>query len=73
MSVRHLSRSTFCILAALALTSLVSGAEPTSTPAKKRVLLLGDSISIGYTPFVQELLVDKAVVLRPMKNGLFVD
>lgn len=68
MSVRHLSRSTFCVLAALTLTSLVSGAEPAAPPAKKRVLLLGDSISIGYTPFVQQLLADKALVLRPMKN-----
>lgn len=68
MSVRHLPRSAFCALAVLALSSLVSAAEPAATPAKKRVLLLGDSISIGYTPFVQELLADKAVVLRPMKN-----
>jgi len=31
-----------------------------------RVLLLGDSISIGYTPFVQEMLNGKALVLRPV-------
>jgi len=30
------------------------------------VLLIGDSISIGYTPFVQELLKGKAHVFRPM-------
>lgn len=30
-----------------------------------KVLLLGDSISIGYTPIVQELLKDKAIVVRP--------
>ncbi len=30
------------------------------------VLLLGDSISIGYTPFVQELLSGKANVFRPV-------
>ena len=38
-----------------------------------RVLLLGDSISIGYTPYVQEVLAGRAVVLRPMnpdKNGV---
>lgn len=29
------------------------------------ILLLGDSISIGYTPFVQELLAGKANVYRP--------
>jgi len=31
-----------------------------------RVLLLGDSISIGYTPYVQKMLEGEAVVLRPM-------
>lgn len=30
------------------------------------ILLIGDSISIGYTPFVQELLKGKANVFRPM-------
>jgi acyl-CoA thioesterase-1 len=30
------------------------------------VLILGDSISIGYTPMVREALVGQAVVLRPM-------
>jgi acyl-CoA thioesterase-1 len=35
-----------------------------------RVLLLGDSISMGYTPFVQETLADRAVVIRPThENG----
>ncbi len=34
------------------------------------VLILGDSISIGYTPFVQELLMGKANVVRPgFENG----
>ena len=34
------------------------------------VLILGDSISIGYTPFVQEMLKGKANVFRPMlENG----
>jgi hypothetical protein len=40
-------------------------AEATEPP---RVLLLGDSISIGYTPFVRELLNGHAVVIRPMSN-----
>lgn len=35
-----------------------------------KVLILGDSISIGYFPFVQELLADKAIVTRPFQvNG----
>jgi lysophospholipase L1-like esterase len=33
---------------------------------KPRVLILGDSISIGYMPEVKALLKDKAIVLRPM-------
>lgn len=37
---------------------------------KPRVLILGDSISIGYTPVVQKTLADEMTVLRPMaKNG----
>lgn len=32
------------------------------------VLILGDSISIGYTPFVQEMLTGKANVVRPQAN-----
>jgi hypothetical protein len=31
-----------------------------------KVLIIGDSISIGYTPFVREMLKYKANVLRPM-------
>ncbi|OGV50846.1 MAG: hypothetical protein A2017_01185 [Lentisphaerae bacterium GWF2_44_16] len=34
-----------------------------------RVLLIGDSISLGYTPFVHELLKGKANVLRIPANG----
>lgn len=34
---------------------------------KPRVLILGDSISIGYTPYVQKMMEDEAVVLRPMR------
>lgn len=33
---------------------------------KLNILLIGDSISIGYTPFVQELLKYTANVMRPM-------
>jgi acyl-CoA thioesterase-1 len=35
---------------------------------KTRVLILGDSISIGYTPFLKQILENEAVVVRPMKN-----
>ena len=36
---------------------------------KPRVLLLGDSISIGYTPFVQDMLKEEAVVVRPSRTN----
>lgn len=34
-----------------------------------RVLILGDSISIGYTPYVQEGLIGEASVFRPTLEG----
>jgi len=34
----------------------------------KRILIIGDSISIGYTPFVAEMLKGKATVQRPDAN-----
>jgi hypothetical protein len=34
-----------------------------------KILVIGDSISIGYLPFIQELLKDKAIVTRPMKEN----
>ena len=35
---------------------------------KQRVLILGDSISMGYTPVVKRLLRETAVVIRPREN-----
>ena len=40
-----------------------SSAEP-----RPKVLILGDSISMGYTPEVRALLLDTAEVLRPAEN-----
>ena len=34
-----------------------------------KILILGDSISIGYTPFVQEMFSGKAIVIRPLKEN----
>ena len=39
-----------------------------SAGRKPHILILGDSISIGYTPFVREMLASEAVVIRPMRN-----
>jgi len=63
-----LTRSRFCrllpCLFLLAITTTVAVAGD-----KKRVLLLGDSISIGYTPFVQSQLAEEALVLRPTNKA----
>lgn len=59
----------------LLVTHLTSvGAKlPVTNPAhatRKRVLILGDSISMGYTPRVQNQLADEAKVVRPtLPNG----
>lgn len=49
--------------------SLMPGRLFASHQELPNVLLIGDSISIGYTPFVQELLKGKANVFRPMLNN----
>ncbi len=33
-----------------------------------RILIIGDSISIGYMPFVQEMMKDQAIVIHPPGN-----
>ena len=43
----------------------VFGRKKTALP---RVLILGDSISIGYTPYVKEMLAGEAEVDRPAEN-----
>lgn len=43
--------------------------EPRDVPGLSRALLIGDSISIGYTPAVRELLHGKANVHRIPING----
>ena len=36
--------------------------------SKRRVLILGDSISMGYTPIVKRLMRDDTLVMRPKEN-----
>jgi lysophospholipase L1-like esterase len=66
-----MNRSTF--LASLAATALAtflpaSAAEPSPKDLPK-VLIIGDSISIGYTPFVKRQLKDEAAVSRNPGNA----
>lgn len=55
-------------MAAAASFSFAQEPPATANPADQpRILILGDSISIGYTPFVQETLEGEAFVYRPLK------
>ena len=36
---------------------------------KKKILIIGDSISIGYTPFVRDAMLDKAIVVHNHGNA----
>lgn len=54
----------------ICLAAITLGFNTAQAADKKRVLILGDSISIGYTPVVQKTLENEMTVLRPMaKNG----
>ncbi|CAN5905425.1 SGNH/GDSL hydrolase family protein [soil metagenome] len=59
MKLPLVSLLSLCLISTLAFSA--------DAPAKKRILLLGDSISIGYTPIVQKTMAEEAVVQRPMK------
>lgn len=57
-------------LAATIATAVAFAEEPAAegpVADQPRILILGDSISIGYTPFVQEALEGEAFVYRPLK------
>lgn len=73
MSPWHRHGRRTALLAALALGSVAVVAAASlvaaAAQARPRVLILGDSISIGYTPIVQESMQDEAVVLRPMADA----
>ncbi len=45
------------------------GASQTIAAGQPRVLIIGDSISIGYTPFVSELLTNKMIVVHAPGNN----
>lgn len=57
--------STLLILVTFCAFSSAISAQDKKTE-KPRVLILGDSISIGYTPYVQKMMEGEAVVIRPM-------
>ncbi len=64
-----LIRRRFLKTSLVGMGTFLTGYIPVSrNRGKANVLLLGDSISIGYTPFVKELLQDQAMVYRPMNE-----
>ncbi len=64
------NRREFILTTAAATPALLLPKWSFSKPDKlKNVLLLGDSISMGYTPFVKEMMQYLAVVQRPMLAG----
>ena len=56
------------MLPALLITLLGSSLLYSQEKKLPKILLLGDSISIGYTPFVQQMLKEEAKVVRPMQK-----
>jgi acyl-CoA thioesterase-1 len=67
--LRRRSLPAFLFAMAVAAPVLFAEEPPAKTAPsdQPRILILGDSISIGYTPFVQETLQGKAFVYRPLK------
>ena len=57
------------LIATAPLSGQETGQNQKSVAGKKRVLILGDSISIGYTRHVQQALKDTAIVIRPMNKS----
>lgn len=57
-----------CLAACFAIAGHQPGYDEVSDPSLPRVLLIGDSISMGYTPGVQALLTDQVNVHRPAAN-----
>src|SRR4051794_17794648 len=58
----------FALLAGLASAPGAENQRSASAPARPKVLILGDSISIGYTEQVRKNLADVAEVSRPREN-----
>lgn len=67
---RDSSRTLLLVAVSIAaFATTIQAADASDDSRKPHVLILGDSISIGYTPFVRDLLKADAVVIRPMRAG----
>jgi acyl-CoA thioesterase-1 len=63
MERRKFIKGSLLLYPAIAFPGLVFSGSNQNLP---NILIIGDSISIGYTPFVREMLKSKANILRPM-------
>ena len=63
-----LNRRDFIQLSLSTILAMPALGSTTQNRALPNVLIIGDSISIGYTPFVSKLLSEKAIVTRPGEN-----
>jgi hypothetical protein len=67
-AICSLAMAVFCAGQTACAQDAASQALTQPAAALPRVLILGDSISLGYTPFVKQHLMGKAEVLRPREN-----
>jgi len=58
-----------CLLLWLTLHGLALPADQAARPDLPRVVLVGDSIRLGYAPTVEKELAGRAIVLSPKANG----
>jgi lysophospholipase L1-like esterase len=57
------------LLAGLVISVIGPASDDLPKPALPKVVLVGDSIRLGYAPTVEKLLAGKAVVVSPKANG----
>lgn len=62
-------RTVLCLCAALTMGSLPRAAGDSVPRPLPKVVLLGDSIRLGYAPVVERELAGKAVIVSPKANG----
>src|SRR3954462_9398774 len=65
----QLRRFLFATLPVALLTSTAIAAGPGAEKSLPTIVLIGDSIRIGYAPFVTEMLKGKADVVAAKENG----
>jgi acyl-CoA thioesterase-1 len=57
-----------CLGCAASLAAAADAPPPNADSKLPQILIIGDSISMGYTPFVKEMMKGKAEVVHPREN-----